>query len=696
LTFAAGDTSKTVSVTVAGDTLDEDDETLTLTLSSATGGAGIGTATATGTITDDDASPTLSVADADAVSEGNAPATTTDMSFTVTLSAASGRDVSVPYTLGGTATAGSDYEDPQTKSVTISAGSTSAAIVIKVKGDTLDEDNETIEVTLGTPGNATLSSEAGAGTASGTITDDDDAPELSVDAPSVAEGADESTATLSFTVTLSAASGRQVTVAYADAGTGTATSGTDYTALTAGTLTFAAGETSKTVAVTVTGDDDAEDDETVVLRLSSASNATLKGGAATLDATGTITDDDTTLTVTLSAISTSITEGNPVTLTATLSKAAPPDGLTLTLTAKSESTATAGDDYETLAGIEIGSGEESGDTTIKTLDDNVVEFISRNVPGERLVLTAAGPGTSVSPPLTITIVDNDGPSWQRPPGQPTLTPVTTGNLAPTSTTLSFAVSCVSPGGAPVTDYIVWAVNKDDPDESHVRDFIAPDPDVAAACSTILRTMEGLPSRAGATTYVLRVQARNLRGIRGPWSDPVEMTTPGSAQQRLQGSPSAAPAAVSGIEVLAAAGAGGVWREGDAVEATVSFNTPVTVDTAQGTPRLALIADDTVRTAAYARGSGTASLVFAWRVPQGNGPVSGVRVAAAGLVLGGGTITGENGDDALLGFGTPPGVTAVSVAPPADGTWSEGDTLEVTVRFAEPVVVSTANGTPALS
>ena len=54
LSFAKGDTSKTVTVTVTGDELDEADETLTVTLSSATGGAEIGTATATGTITDDD------------------------------------------------------------------------------------------------------------------------------------------------------------------------------------------------------------------------------------------------------------------------------------------------------------------------------------------------------------------------------------------------------------------------------------------------------------------------------------------------------------------------------------------------------------------------------------------------------------------------------------------------------------------
>ena len=66
---------------------------------------------------------------------------------------------------------------------------------------------------------------------------------------------------------------------YADAGTGTATSGTDYTAVTGGALTFAPGATSATFSVTVRGDTDEEPDETVVITLSGAANAEL--GTAT-------------------------------------------------------------------------------------------------------------------------------------------------------------------------------------------------------------------------------------------------------------------------------------------------------------------------------------------------------------------------------------------------------------------------------
>ena len=178
LTFAAGDTSKSVEVTVKGDDIDEPDETVVVRLTSpsnATLTGGETTLDGTGTINDNDPTPTVSVADAMAVSEGNvaAPDPPNNMRFVVTLSAASGQKVTVPYTLSGTATAGTDYTEPDPRSVTIAAGTTQANIDIAVAGDEVDEENETITVTLGTPTNATVSTAEGAGAATGTITDDD-------------------------------------------------------------------------------------------------------------------------------------------------------------------------------------------------------------------------------------------------------------------------------------------------------------------------------------------------------------------------------------------------------------------------------------------------------------------------------------------------------------------------------------------
>ncbi len=114
-------------------------------------------------------------------------------------------------------------------------------------------------------------------------------PAVSVSDASAAEGD-----AVAFTVSLSAASSQQVTVEYATSD-GTATGGTDFTA-ESGTLTFTAGETTKTVSVATTDDSADEDDETLTLTLSSPVNATL--GDAT--ATGTINDNDNAAPLTAS------------------------------------------------------------------------------------------------------------------------------------------------------------------------------------------------------------------------------------------------------------------------------------------------------------------------------------------------------------------------------------------------------------
>ncbi len=110
-------------------------------------------------------------------------------------------------------------------------------------------------------------------------------PALSVANVSQAEGASGSQPA-TFTVSLAKASPLRVSVAYATAD-GTATAGTDYTA-TSGTLVFAPGQTTKTVAVPILGDTAYEPDETFTLTLSNPVNGTL--GTAT--ATGAITNDD--------------------------------------------------------------------------------------------------------------------------------------------------------------------------------------------------------------------------------------------------------------------------------------------------------------------------------------------------------------------------------------------------------------------
>ena len=93
-------------------------------------------------------------------------------------------------------------------------------------------------------------------------------------------------AVLAFAVTLSRAASRALTVDYATSD-GSAQAGVDYTAAS-GTLTFQAGESSKTIEVGVLDDAHDEGEETLTLTLSSASGGLLTDG----EATGTIENRD--------------------------------------------------------------------------------------------------------------------------------------------------------------------------------------------------------------------------------------------------------------------------------------------------------------------------------------------------------------------------------------------------------------------
>ena len=111
-------------------------------------------------------------------------------------------------------------------------------------------------------------------------------PSASVAGASVAEGNSGTTA-LSFAVTLSKPVTWDVSVDYATAN-GSATAPSDF-ASASGTLTFAPGETSKTITVNVVGDTAIEPDETLSVQLANPVNTAI----ATASATGTIRNDDT-------------------------------------------------------------------------------------------------------------------------------------------------------------------------------------------------------------------------------------------------------------------------------------------------------------------------------------------------------------------------------------------------------------------
>jgi hypothetical protein len=164
LTLPPGTTSTSIQVTVVADGVDEVDETFNLTIS-APSNVALGDAQGVVTIDDDDG-PAVATTPA-AVTEGSGGSS--PLQFNLGLSASSPQTVVVSYeTSNGTATAGQDFTTAA-GTVTFPPGTTSVPVAVALIDDSLDEPNETFNLNLSTPVDATLGVES----VVGRILDDD-------------------------------------------------------------------------------------------------------------------------------------------------------------------------------------------------------------------------------------------------------------------------------------------------------------------------------------------------------------------------------------------------------------------------------------------------------------------------------------------------------------------------------------------
>ncbi len=172
--FATGDSSKTISILVSGDTTVEPNESFAVTISNPTNGATISTSSASGTIQNDDNNQptiTLAIAATNAVqNEGNSG--TTAFTFTVSRTGDIAGSNAVSWTVAGTGNNPANATDfaSMSGSISFAVGETSQVISVNVLGDTMVEADETFAVTLSNPTNgATISTSS----ANGTIQNDD-------------------------------------------------------------------------------------------------------------------------------------------------------------------------------------------------------------------------------------------------------------------------------------------------------------------------------------------------------------------------------------------------------------------------------------------------------------------------------------------------------------------------------------------
>ncbi len=168
-TFAAGETVKTITVLVAGDTAVEPNDTFALTVTA----SGLTTVSSTGTISNDDVAPvpapSLALSNAVTQAEGNSG--TTAFAWTLTLNR-DGSTAAYPFNWAVTGS-GSNPADANdfggtfpSGSGTFAAGETSKTITVLVAGDTAVEPNDTFTLTVTASGLTTV-------TSTGTISNDD-------------------------------------------------------------------------------------------------------------------------------------------------------------------------------------------------------------------------------------------------------------------------------------------------------------------------------------------------------------------------------------------------------------------------------------------------------------------------------------------------------------------------------------------
>src|SRR2546423_151063 len=296
LTFAPGDTKKQVTVLVNGDTTVEADETFTVKLTTPTD-ATITDDEGLGTIVNDDTAVSVTISAPSTVLEDG----TQNLTYTFTRSPETSGNLTVNFSVGGTAMFGSDYTQTgaatfgtNSGTVTIPDGQTTATVTIDPTADNVAEPDETVILTV-TSGGYNVGSPSAA---TGTIQNDDATVTVSVSPAAV----DEDGATnLVYTFTRDPLLTGPLTIEFSVSGT--ATFNTDYTVTgadsftsTSGTVTFADGSNTATVTIDPTADNTYELNETVILTVGSGTGYSAGAPGA---ATGTITNDDTAPTLTI-------------------------------------------------------------------------------------------------------------------------------------------------------------------------------------------------------------------------------------------------------------------------------------------------------------------------------------------------------------------------------------------------------------
>jgi hypothetical protein len=384
LVIPVGQTCASLMIPILEDQIDEPNEDFYVNLSNPDNGK-ITDNFGIVTIVDNDDAPQLSIKDV-TVSESTNKATAQ-----ICIDKVSGQSVSVSYaTKDVSAESGKDYEAAN-GTANIAVGQMCTSIEITIKEDELNETNETFQINLTSPQNATISD------AQGIVTiEDNDAskvPNLSIRDTTVNENGGKAT----LQICIDKVSGQDVVASYSTADV-TAKAGTDYTT-SSGTVTIAAGQSCTSVEITITEDDLHEATETFQVNLSNVQNANLSDGQGVVS----IEDNDEANKPNLSIRDTTINESiGKASIRVCLDKISGQEVKVSYST--SDVNAEAGKDYTSTNGtLTIAEGASCANIEIDITEDDLNESNETF----QVDLVNAQNATLTDNQGIITIVDND-------------------------------------------------------------------------------------------------------------------------------------------------------------------------------------------------------------------------------------------------------------------------------------------------
>lgn len=406
VTFAAGQTSATLTVRPIDDTAVENTESVILYINPTPMYLIGANSTARINIADNDVAPppvtpivTVAATDSAAAEVGD-----NNGVYTLTRTGNLNTTLVVRYTANGSATAGQDFA-PLSGFAYFAWGAATTTVTVYPYDDRIVEAVETVTLNL-TDGDAYDLGSARSATVN--LTSDDVAvalPTVTISATD-ANAAERNRDVAVFRVTRTGATTASLTVNYLIGGT--ATNGSDYNSLS-GSVIIPAGASFATITMTPIDDTAVESNETVVLTLSA--NAAYQLGSTT-SATATIVSDDVAPalpTVTLATTDATAAEANreagTFTVTRTGSTAA-----ALTVNYSVSGSATNGTDIDNLTGsVTIPAGQTSVTITVRPVDDSAVDA-NETVTVTLSANAAYALGSTTTG--TVTITDNDAPTQQ--------------------------------------------------------------------------------------------------------------------------------------------------------------------------------------------------------------------------------------------------------------------------------------------